>query len=39
MKHTLTFWIVVLLAPLSAMSAADKSHSKPNIILILADDI
>ena len=38
MKHTLTFFIALLLAPFAAMHAADKSHSKPNVILILADD-
>ena len=37
MKHNLAL-LTALLAPLTAL-AADKPHSKPNIILILADDL
>jgi arylsulfatase A-like enzyme len=41
MKHPLTLLITLLLAPLAALHAADapKPASKPNIILIYADDI
>ena len=35
MKHTITLLTVLSLAPLAALNAADK----PNIILIVADDL
>jgi arylsulfatase A-like enzyme len=38
MKRTLTFSFL-LLAPLAALHAADNPDPKPNIILILADDL
>ncbi|MBM3862244.1 MAG: sulfatase [Verrucomicrobia bacterium] len=43
MKHTLTLLTALLLAPLAAMPAADAAtkttESKPNIVIILADDL
>ncbi|MCX6858567.1 MAG: sulfatase-like hydrolase/transferase [Verrucomicrobia bacterium] len=41
MKHTLTLLTALLLAPLAALNAAQASKpaSKPNILLILADDM
>jgi uncharacterized sulfatase len=39
MKNTITLLTTLLLAPLSAMTAAETPKSKPNIILILADDL
>ena len=36
MKHTLTLVTSLLLAPLAALHAAEKT--KPNIVIILADD-
>ena len=39
MKHTLNIITALLLAPLSALHAADVSAKKPNIIFILADDL
>jgi len=37
MKHTLTLLTALLLAPLTALHAADAT--KPNIIVILSDDM
>jgi hypothetical protein len=37
MKHTLLFLVVLLLAPLAALHAAEVM--KPNIIFILCDDL
>lgn len=40
MKHTLTFITALLLAPLAVLHAAEASKpSKPNILLIVADDM
>lgn len=39
MKNTFTLFIALLLAPLSAVTAAETSKPTPNIILILADDL
>lgn len=39
MKPTLTLLPALLLAPLAAMHAADAPKQKPNIIVILADDL
>jgi len=39
MKQSLPIFVVLLLAPLAAIHAADQHHAKPNIILILADDL
>ncbi len=40
MKHWLIVLTAVLLAPLAAAHAADAvSHSKPNVVIILADDM
>ena len=41
MKHTLTRITALLLAPLAALHAADAPEpvAKPNIIVILADDL
>ena len=39
MKHTLTFFTALLLAPLAALHAANEPQQKPNIIYILADDM
>ena len=41
MKHTLTFLIVLLLAPLAvlAAAAARQPQARPNIIFIMADDL
>lgn len=40
MKHTLTLLTGLLLAPLAALHAAEsKSARKPNIIVLLADDL
>lgn len=39
MKYLLTFFVGLLLAPIVALHAADKSHSNPNVIVILADDL
>ena len=39
MKHTLTLLTTLLLAPLAALTAAEKKNDKPNIIFILADDL
>ncbi len=38
MKHTVILLTVLLLAPLAALPAAD-SYSRPNILLIVADDL
>ena len=41
MKPTLTLFTALLLAPLAALHAADapKPAKKPNIIVILSDDL
>jgi arylsulfatase A len=39
MKHILTLAAALLLAPLAALHAADAPKQKPNIIVILADDL
>jgi N-acetylgalactosamine-6-sulfatase len=39
MKNTITLFTILLLAPLYAMNAAETPKPKPNIILILADDL
>ena len=39
MKQTLTLLTTLLLAPLAALTAAEKKNDKPNIIFILADDL
>lgn len=39
MKHTLTLLAVLLLTPLAALNAADAKPTKPNILIILADDM
>jgi hypothetical protein len=39
MKTTLTILTALLLAPLAALHAGDKPAKKPNIVLILADDL
>ncbi|MBM4093147.1 MAG: sulfatase [Planctomycetes bacterium] len=39
MKHTLTLLTALLLAPLAALHAAYAPKPKPNIIVILADDL
>ena len=39
MKHKLTLLTALILAPLIAVNAADSSAKKPNIIVILVDDM
>lgn len=39
MKHTLTLLTALLLAPLASLHAADAPSQKPNVIVILADDL
>ena len=39
MKHTLTLLTTLLLAPLGSLHAADAPTKKPNILIILADDL
>lgn len=39
MKHTLAFVTALLLTPLAALRAAEKPAPKPNILVILADDL
>ena len=39
MKHILTLITALLFAPLSVLPAADGPMKKPNIIVILADDL
>lgn len=41
MKHTLKFFIAVLLAPVGFVRATDATNTvaKPNILVILADDL
>ncbi len=39
MKHTLTLLIGLLFASLVALSAADAPAKKPNILIILVDDM
>jgi arylsulfatase A-like enzyme len=39
MKHTLAILTALLLAPLPALYAADTPSKKPNILVILADDL
>ncbi|MBI5822167.1 MAG: sulfatase [Verrucomicrobia bacterium] len=38
MKHTLTLLAALLLAPLTALHAADSPKQKPNILFVVADD-
>ena len=39
MKHPLTLLALLLLAPLVALTAADAPAKKPNVIVILVDDM
>lgn len=39
MKHLFTITIALLLAPLAMVNAADAATKRPNILLILADDM
>jgi len=39
MKHTLTLLTILLLTPLATLHAADAPKQKPNIVVILADDL
>lgn len=39
MRSTLTLFTVLLLAPLTALQAANASWKKPNIVFILANDL
>jgi arylsulfatase A-like enzyme len=39
MKHTITLLTALLLMPLATLHAADRQPTKPNIILIMADDL
>ena len=39
MKANFVLLAALLLVPLAAMHAADKSQSRPNVIVILADDL
>ena len=39
MKHTIPLLTVLLLAPLAPVHAADSSAKKPNILIILVDDL
>ena len=39
MKHPLTLLALLLLAPLAPVHAADSSAKKPNILIILVDDM
>ena len=39
MKQTFTLLIALLLLPLAALNAADAPASKPNIVIILVDDM
>jgi hypothetical protein len=39
MKHKLTLLTALMLAPLMALNAADSSAKKPNILIILVDDM
>jgi arylsulfatase A-like enzyme len=39
MKHPLTLFATLLLAPLAALHAADATPAKPNLIFILSDDL
>ena len=39
MKPTLTLLTALLLTPLAALPAADAPTKKPNILLILSDDM
>jgi len=39
MQHHLTILTALLLAPLASPAAADRTPDKPNIILIMADDL
>ena len=38
MKHIFTLLMTLLLAPLAAVTAAEKKNAKPNVIVILVDD-
>ena len=39
MKHTVALLTALLLAPLTALRAADTAGGKPNIVLIFVDDM
>ncbi|MEY4484846.1 MAG: hypothetical protein RL693_2298 [Verrucomicrobiota bacterium] len=39
MKHTLTLFTALLLAPLATLHAAEGTKAKPNIIFVLFDDL
>jgi len=39
MKHPFTVAIALLLAPMAIVNAADAPTKRPNILLILADDM
>lgn len=39
MKRTLTLIVTLLLAPLAALHAADTPKQKPNIVVVLVDDL
>ena len=39
MKHALTLLTTLLLAPLAALQAAERKPAKPNILLMVADDL
>jgi arylsulfatase A len=39
MKHILTLFSALLLAPLATLNAADQPPAKPNIVVIMADDL
>jgi arylsulfatase A-like enzyme len=39
MKHTLTILTTLLLAPLTALHAADAPKQKPNLVIIFTDDM
>jgi len=38
MKHQLALFTILLLAPLTALPAADAPSKKPNFVVIVADD-
>jgi arylsulfatase A len=39
MKHIITLLATLLLVPLAALPAAEKKSDKPNVIVILTDDL
>ncbi len=39
MKHIFTLLTTLLLAPLAALTAAEKKNDKPNVLFILVDDL